>query len=205
MSKTLIKGFKPVITLTGFDPTEVINKYNLGEYNDLSLEQIRKVTIQDNINVVSENDDSSRYVVIDNRGIRSNMITANYRHIKRCQWCRQDLKAKPIGIPIKSIYRDGVLNFKSEGCYCTFECAYADLIHSFHNNPSYHHSESYLKYSFNELYPNDRLFPAPDWKLHEENGGSLTEEQYRSKEGNHTYHDSTRLKQIPVSRQYFIR
>jgi hypothetical protein len=204
MSKSLVKGVNPVFTISDIDIEDILNRYNQGLYNNVTLESIKGPSkpIRAATSIAGDQN-ASAFVSIDNRGIRSCMVSANYKHLNKCQWCRDTLTSEPIGLPVKLKGGVGNLEFVTEGCYCSFECAYADYIRSFINDPSYKATESYLHNIFESIYPDKRLRPAPDWKLHECNGGSLSSEAFH--DGSHRYYDSGRLKCIPSSRLYFKR
>jgi hypothetical protein len=203
MSKSLIKGVNPVFTISDINVDDILNRYNQGLYNTVTLESIKGQAKPTKTTSIAGDQNAPVFVTIDNRGIRSCMVSANYKHINKCQWCRDTLTSEPIGLPIKLKGGVGNLEFRTEGCYCSFECAYADYIRSFINDPAYYNTESYLHNIFETIYPSKRLKPAPDWKLHECNGGALSSETFHS--GSHQYYDSGRLKCIPSSRLYFRR
>jgi len=204
MNRTLVRGINPTFIVGGFDVADVVNKYIEGFYNDVSIDDIRPKsnTIRKVSEAITDNQNASKFVVIDNRGIRTTIVSSNIMKTNKCQWCRDNLQETCLGIPIRHV-PSGDMKFETEGCYCSFECAYSDLIKSHLNNPMYRNSESYLNYAFKISYPDKHLKPAPDWKLHECNGGSLTSDRFH--DGQHRYYDTGRLKCISMSRNYIVR
>lgn len=208
MNKTLVRSVNPTFTIGGFDAADLYNKYSMGAFNDITLEQIKNIRsiMPSNVStaeILTDNQDSSKFVIVDNRGIRSTLVSTNVKNVSKCHWCRSNITGVCLGLPVKHIKHAQELKFETEGCYCSFECAYAEFIKSFSKDPMFLNTESYLNYAFSISYPNQILKPAPDWRLHECNGGPLTTEKFH--QGNHKYYDTGRLKCIPVSRNYIVR
>lgn len=204
---TLVKTVVPTFIISGFDITEVYTQYYTGAFNELSLEQIApiKTGIKASgvVNAATTNSAEPKYVVIDNRGIKSTLVATNTKAHSKCLWCRDSIIDMAVGLPVKKQHSLGELKFEVEGQYCCFECAYADFIRSFNKDPMFKNTECYLHYAFLQLYPNKQLIAAPDFRLHECNGGPLTKEQFHQK--SNRYYDSGRLKLLPVSRHFIVR
>jgi hypothetical protein len=70
--------------------------------------------------------------------------------------------------------------FIDEPYYCTFNCVYAALIdRKYDNNDEAYSIENNLKLLFSLSHPDERLIRAKDWRLHEQNHGSLTDQEFR--------------------------
>ena len=109
----------------------------------------------------------------------------------KCCWCRCTFDGIPIGIPI----RDEVIQFSPDGhkiyifevcmSYCSFPCAYAEII----NGSSGSLNEYFEMYKlaaprlvrlFHLIYPEAKLIMAPRWFLHEINNGPLSAAEFTS-------------------------
>jgi hypothetical protein len=139
----------------------------------------------------------------------------------RCEHCKEDFTHLSVGYPIayreilaltndsddpkNAVYRNLYI-FWTEGKFCSFECAlgYIKLIlgkpWEFRDN-NVIDSEKLLKLLYKFTYPkNDVLRPAQDPRLLKINGGSLTKEEWKSKQ--HVYFRTDRVFTFPAKVEY---
>lgn len=207
----LISSVQPTFIISDIKFDEIYKKYCEGHYNNLTLDKIKdgRPKIVSKIKkkeFVSEDVNKERYVIADNRGIKISFVNV-MKSSTVCQWCRRKIedKEQKVSIPI-SIQRtedNSNTTFNSHGTYCTFECCYADLNKTYKHNIKFRNSSTYLNFLFERLYPNQRLKQAPDFVLHECNGGPLTDEEFHS--DTHTYHNTGRYKINDVVSTYIVR
>lgn len=118
-----------------------------------------------------------------------------------CKWCRDPIKSKAVGVPIKYEYDPVTDKTKIVvvGRCDTFECAYALYI-SKKNDPLFSQSEPYLLNWFRECHPGETLVPAKDWDLHVNSDGELTSEKFHS--NHHHYVNLHCICVMPAQTQY---
>jgi len=188
------------------DPVEVFKSYSTGELR-LPADKIKfdNVTISPDMEIgkdytspiyeiTDKNGDTIRVVTTDHdkwvanngtvergRVLTLGQIAENYV----CHWCRLKYIGEHIILPIK-IDRDLSTNkfiFYGTGSYCCFECAYADLKTKSHCCPYmrdslYADGESLLRFMYKQYTGKDTLVAAPEWFLHEKNGGKLPDKDF---------------------------
>lgn len=167
-TKSLVTIITPTIHIKGVDIKKIVDNYNKGYYNNISISTLPKIKLNDITNIVSSTNQQPR------------------PKLNRCMWCLREL-IQPIGIPIDIWYlsnEDSILILTMEPNYCSFECTYAALIRELGYNyvardPLYCQSEMLLKTWYNLLYPNQPLIPAGDRYLLDQNGGQLTSDEYQ--------------------------
>ena len=124
----------------------------------------------------------------------------------KCDWCRQAFNDIPWKIPLNvdSNGTNGCVYFLGEGAYCSKECMYADYTELFkfkYGSNKYQEVHTYIMYLCRlkgESFP----VPAPHWKLHQNNGGSLTDNDYRSNKT--VYKSEPNIVILPIKRQYNV-
>jgi len=205
----LINTVQPTFIISGISFDDIYKKYLDGHYNDMTLDGIKsnRPKIQSKFKkkeFVSDNENKEKYVVTDNRGIKISFVNVtNPTNI--CQWCRRTITEDKMSIPIQ-IHKtpdntDTVFN--GHGTYCTFECAYADLNRTYKRNIIFRDSSTYLNFIFSRLHPSKVLKQAPDFVLHQCNGGPLTDEEFHSE--TNKYYNIGRYKINDTTTTYITR
>lgn len=102
----------------------------------------------------------------------------------RCHWDRCMFTGVPWGIPVSKVSYGKIDHYTLDGCYCTPQCALAAIRENFkmmsnYRNPMYDDSEQLLLYLCYTLDDSKKLIPANDWRIIQENGGSMTIDEYR--------------------------
>lgn len=126
------------------------------------------------------------------------------KHNKICPWCKNNFDEIPLPIPIRQIKKNVYIG---ELFFCSFECCYAflrDDEEKIEGKRDFHYKNSIilLKKIFVELYPNEKLELAPDWKLLENVGmGKLTIKDFR--QNSHNFIRTSNLKIFPEVIKYF--
>lgn len=209
----LITGVQPTFIISDIKFDEIYKKYCEGYYNNLTLEGIKSgrpkiVSKIKKKEFVSEDENKERYVISDNRGIKVSFINV-MKPSTICQWCRRSMDkveqkvSIPMSIKYKSDEDNSCTTFIGHGTYCTFECCYADLNRTYKHNIKFKDSGTYLNFIYERLYPNKKLKQAPDFILHESNGGPLTDEEFHS--DSHSYYNTGRYKIIDSVSTYIVR
>lgn len=212
---TIIPGF----FLRGVDTINVKGQYNKGHFTKYKLDTLKDYKIDFSGKTISivpvGNDDTSDiFSKTNTSNITSIFATSNCKTFNnfihpnigvtgiKCDWCRDVLKTDPVGIPIKIDFIEDYLVCHTPTCHCSFECAFASLIDdSKFLKPNYTaDSVVYLNIMFNRIFPDEKLLPAPDWKLHKNNGGSLDENEFQL--NSHTYQKTGRAIFCPVKTIY---
>lgn len=85
-----------------------------------------------------------------------------------CWWCRARFNTQPIGCPVDKISDD---EYIVEGIFCSFNCVKAFVI-----NEKLKNSVVFIT----DISGLDYIKESPSWKLLEDNGGSLSREEYFS-------------------------
>jgi hypothetical protein len=205
----IISNVQATFIISDISFNDVYEKYMEGHYNNLSLTEIKdkRPKIVSKIKkkeVVEENVDKERYVISDNRGIKITFMNV-MGPCNICQWCRKPIKDNKISIPM-SINRsedNKDTTFNGYGTYCTFECAYADLNKTYRNNIKFRDSSMYMNFIFTRIYPDKILKQAPDFILHQCNGGPLTDLEFHS--NTHVYHNTGKYKINDTLSTYIVR
>ncbi len=215
---------RPTFRLKGVDPQQVIQRYLNGEYRSLTLPKAKVSVSVADISLdrkLTNNYDDEVYEFTDRSGQRQRIVTVNYStfEAKRtgksvthlCRWCRLPIEATtdPIGIPMLQEYDpvNNISTFHTEGTYNCFECVYAHIKACTQTpwpirNQGYCSSEILLRRLFSICYPEEKLYPAPDWILLNSNGGSLTSKEYFSKY--HLYKQLSMVRLFPVKLEYVV-
>lgn len=181
------------------DPIEVAEEYLSGKLR-LPADKIKF----DNIMITPDLElgkdyTSSIYEILDKNGETIRIITTDHDRWSGanssdkkylCNWCRLHQSAEPIIIPIKVEQINGNFAFHGTGNYCCFECAFADLKTKLYTglylrDLLYSNSENLLRFMYYIYTGLDNLVAAPDWILHEKNGGKLSDKDFFN--SRHTY------------------
>ena len=228
MSKGVIKGYEQLM-LRRVDPVDMLTRYLNSEYMFLTIPE-EKVTMASYVKMgksLGNLPTEETYRISDNTVIGKTVITtnhSNYKYFKdkdekkydvvkprqRCIYCKRIIVHEPIGIPLEMEYNnvDKNVRFYTDGTYCNFGCAYADLkrqlnVPRSYKDPLYMDSESMLYTMYYDMHPSKigtRIIEAPDWRLLDENGGPLTSEQFDN--NSYKYMQVPTLVTIPAKRQY---
>lgn len=214
-------GIIPTFFLRGVSLQDIHNRYQQGEFKDFSP-PLKKV----NVNVVpiniaksySDDPSSGIYMTQMRNGIKQIVATTNQSTFEyftkngekiapgECDYCHQEIKGDPMGIPIKIEKKDSIGVVYCTHCTCSFECTLGLL--KFINdrsiafrNPIHASSEQLLRYIYQKAYPNAGiLMEAPDYFLHKSNKGSLDDTDFHSQK--HTYTQLPNLIFAPVKVPY---
>lgn len=144
---------------------EILNKFLNGEYESVLLKKTESV---EDCNFKSSTQIYGQEYV-------SNLKEG---HSIRCNWCSNDytIQKDNIGIPIEGSFltKENKFFYKTEGIFCSYECAYALLKILMIRNPGmYINSENLLKHMFEQDHPGKKLIPANDFWLQRSHGGPL--------------------------------
>jgi len=138
-----------------------------------------------------------------------------------CHHCRHPYSGHGIGIPMKRIdvHRNNLsatvylglikeLNpeckilYIVKDCFCSFECAYANILQQ-HNRNVQEEILGYFMEMFNTSYPKQSLVPAGDYRLTKKFGGPLTIEQFRK--NGHLYKQANNIFCVPEPTTFQLR
>lgn len=214
MSETVILGIQPTFYLKKIDPLNIPAKILSGEYKKITIEHIQgwKKAVKENathqqVSVISTNQQEKMFTYSDrNNNIFTCVTTNNFSSQNSiCQWCRLPFQHAWIGIPYRleqSMTKD---YYYTEGCYCCFECAAAEVsliskrIHVLHSglltSPNI-----LLETMFKSVYPDKTLHSSPDFTLHEKNGGALPDKEYY--ENKSIYMETSGIVVVPYKKVY---
>jgi len=189
MSETVILGIQPTIYLKKIDPLTVPQKITNGDYKNITLETIqgwKKTTKESHqISVIGTNRLDKMFTYTDrNNNVFTFVTTNNFQSSNTsCQWCRGAFQHPWIGIPYRLEQSQSKDYYYTDGCYCCFECALAE-VESISKRSYVLHSgllmspNILLENLYTTLYPNKKLRPSPPFYHHERNGGALTDKEY---------------------------
>lgn len=208
--------------LRGINTKDIMENYHKGKYKNLKLPD-SKIEISESFKKserqVGESYDSEFYNFNDKIGTNRLIVTTNHPQFNwykndgtppftKCLWCRNEIKGKPIGIPVR-LEKDEKQNkiiYYVEDCFCSFECCLTQL-RIFNNykleykDPIYKNSEQMLYSMYSQMHPNEETIRIrPDWRLLNINGGPLSEKDYYSNK--HKYVDIKSMVLIPAKRKY---
>jgi len=226
MSKGVIKGYEQMM-LRRVDPVDMLTRYLNNEYTSLTIPE-EKVTMASYVKMgksLGNLPTEETYRISDNTVIGKTVITTNHSNykyfkdkneknydivkpIQRCIHCKRVIKGEPVGIPLEMEYSNKNIRFYTDGTYCNFGCAYADLkrqlnVSRVYKDPLYMDAETMLYTMYYRMHPSKvgtRIKEAPDWRLLKENGGPLTSEQFDSQ--SYQYMQVPTLVTVPAKRQY---
>jgi hypothetical protein len=189
MSETVILGIQPTIYLKKIDPLSVPQKIINGDYKDITLETIqswRKSTKETHqISVIGTNRLEKMFTYTDrNNNVFTCITTNNFQSNGTiCQWCRLSFQHTWIGVPYRLEQTQSKCYYYTDGCYCCFECAMAEVESISHKNYVLRSGlllspHILLENLFLSIYPNKILRASPPFYHHERNGGSMTDKEY---------------------------
>jgi hypothetical protein len=172
-------------------------------------ESEKLINIQKNVKkemILNESSSSSVRSTFDS--IPTNIYVYSSCDVGECHHCRHSYTGDGIGIPFKRIdikknslsstiydslvkdkFPECKILFVVKDCFCSFECAYANILQTYSHTKIQEDILGYFMELYNTSYPNQTLIPAGDYRLTKKFGGTLTIEQFRK--FGHTY------KQIP--------
>lgn len=179
--------------LKKIDVNKILNKYLNHEYDTVKIirsDKIKEYNIKSDYKIYA-------YELTRTLKIGSTVL---------CNWCSNPytVKVQNLGIPIEGTFslEDRKLYYKTEGIFCSYECAYALLIILKCRNPGlYINAENKLKDMYDQDYPEKNLRAANDFWLQRSHGGPMNRDDYvRSK-----YKQSNNRILIPVKVEYELR
>lgn len=193
MSETVILGIQPTFYLKKIDPLSIPQKILNGSYKTFTIDQIiawrkapkENAPVHQAVSVISSNQQEKMFTYSDrNNNIFTCVTTNNFGNTNTvCQWCRIPFQHPWVGIPYRLEQTDTKDYFYTEGCYCCFECAAAEVnviskrFHILHSglltSPNI-----LLESMFASVYPGKTLQASPSFFHHEKNGGSLSDKEY---------------------------
>lgn len=189
----------PVFLLRGVDHSKVLEKLESGFFNDISISDIKGSTVTE-----KQTSNPNQVYFKDKNG---NLIILVYSNVnqKCCDWCRRNITSdmEPVGIPVKVTYKQSSRTYDTDGCFCTFQCAYAQLkqhnkLTSTKRDSLYESSSVLLHNLFHQFYPNKELVAANDWRLLDSNGGCLTPEEFFDESFVYKRNSNTIIREIKV-------
>lgn len=160
-------------------------------------------------------------VLMINYKLYSEAIGKKSQPKKVCQKHRGEFDSLSLGIPIKLERRiiqtsnsagttptstpTSTYIFHTIGSYCCFECAYQEVIDEMSKsgclkNPIYSDSETLISMLFSIMYPNKKLTGIPDWRLHQVNGGPLSDKEFFNQKSVYTMNPTVIL--TPIRNEY---
>jgi hypothetical protein len=190
-SKTVILGIQPTIYLKKIDPLNIPQKIINGEYKDMTIETLqswKKSTKESHqISVIGTNRLDKMFTYTDrNNNVFTCVTTNNFSFPNTiCQWCRISFNHTWIGIPYRIEQSQTKTYYYTEGCYCCFECAFAE-IESISRKSYVLRSgllmspHVLLENLFLTIYPTKHLRPSLPFHYHERNGGAMNDKEYYS-------------------------
>lgn len=188
--------------LRNVNPHEIWRKYKAGYYVDMTIDTsppITKVTGFTS-SMPDTNDRCRERFYETGGGVTSTLVTVGQEDFENaiahrdrpmninmlksglCKWCRCDLAerlasdAYPIGIVTGVKKKSDVYIFTvlSNTKTCTGSCC----ISLAKSKREYWQYIPIIKFMFNLIAPSQELYDAPDWELHERNGGPLADDSY---------------------------
>ena len=214
----------PSFRLKKVDVYDVLEKYNNGEFDNILPEAGTNVTKATKITLTKQYGDSpDDQVYLHPEGsLKTKVVTINHPlyiscrngtilsdvKCQDCHWCRHSVSNAGIGIPIKkTIQSDGITRYDTIGFYCTYNCAYADLLRLLDRPrsriPSYLANSLCMLFTlYRQQYPNEPkiLKPTQPWQFSDRFGGPLTESEYRA--NTYRYIPMTHVHMLPSKTLY---
>ena len=198
-----------VLYLRGVDWQKLLDKYLDGEFSDDTLNSSNKIKLKTSYEkplLRGLNGDSPTFTYKDD-GATVLVYTTNCKQYEakrdeclrgsegegglavvpgqRCKWCREEIKGKPLGIPVAYLKNrlTGEHIIHMEGAYCTFECTFSGLKSKDASDllSRYRDSEAVLRLLFSLVYPDEPFREAPPWDAHEINQGTLSSEAFHDR------------------------
>jgi hypothetical protein len=125
-----------------------------------------------------------------------------------CVWCRKPIKKRELGIPHQISYRPKTNTYviHTGRDVCSFNCMITFVRRKANNpfiyqSPYYIHSESIVHTWFNLCHPDKILREAPEWDLHEINGGPLSDKDFFNDK--YIYQPLPNIITLPCKEEYF--
>jgi len=190
MSETVILGIQPTFYLKKIEPLSIPQKLLNGEYKEITFDFIQswKKTAKETspaISVIGTNKLEKMFTYSDrNNNVFTCVTTNNFTGTNTiCYWCRATFSHPWIGIPYRleqSVTKD---YFYTDGCYCCFECAAAEMNTICKKSLVLHGGlltspNVLLNLLFTAIYPEKDLKPSLHFSHHERNGGALNDKEY---------------------------
>jgi hypothetical protein len=190
MSETVILGIQPTFYLKKIDPLSIPQKLVNGDFKNITLELVQgwkkhAIEQKNQISVIGTNKMEKMFTYSDrNNNVFTFVTTNNFKMAHTiCQWCRIHFSNPWIGIPYRLEQSIDKNYYYTDGCYCCFECAYAELCSMMKKSHVLHGGlivspNILLESLFQQIYPGKYLKASPEFYHHERNGGALTDKEY---------------------------
>ena len=194
---------KLTFILFNINPNEIDKKYNINIKSNIDSTN----TIINKTNLADLTSSNHKHVIyFDEAKKKKKSSVTMLHHITnsiiskktnlRCFWCKHNFKTQPIGCPIKINEKQ---QYICDGIFCSFNCCMSFIIDNQHN-PFYEYSLHLLYNIYKSISNNNnKIEPAPSWRLIDVFGGHLTISQFRDSFYKVEYIDSdTKLQDLPT-------
>jgi hypothetical protein len=190
MSETVILGIQPTFYLKKIEPLVIPQKLVNGVYKNINLSLIQEwkkesIEPKNQVSVISANRQDKMFTYSDrNNNIFTFVTTNNFKMGNLvCQWCRLQFTHPWIGIPYRLEQSLDKNYYYTDGCYCCFECASAEINLMMKRSYVCHGAvllspNILLDNLFQSIYPNQTLKSSLPFYYHERNGGALNDKEY---------------------------
>lgn len=167
-----------IICLRNVNVEELDNVYIIDELkNNFTDNDVNITTIE---KIIDKNVPSKLIkTFIQKDKLEISQYLSNTRKLTSCFYCRRKILTEPIGIPIEYEKINDKDCFHCDGYVCSFNCL-VSFIDEYYDE-IYKKTEYLipkLYYSIFNQYPKERIKPAPSWRMRNEYGGELTDEEY---------------------------
>jgi hypothetical protein len=196
--------YTPTLSLRKVDPAKVIADYQAHKYVTLVLGPERLRVSATNVpsttgKALTFRDKNNSMVVL--HMINNSEIKRLPQYKPRCFWCLQDLTGTPVPLAtaVTTPWTVGDLRyaFECSDTFCSFECALAYLTVF----PGLRSAEAPTRLLHRLMHPGaEDLRPAPDFRLLDRNGGTMTYEEWSK--GKSTFVQSPRVLLQPVAHTF---
>lgn len=201
------KDLSVILTLS-VNKQSITERYLKGDFVGLKLDDLKISKKRINCYIRDGDDYTDKIAFVPNDGYKNCTYYLSKKKVSTCNYCKRAIVGDPIGYPIsfrtKKIIENGhykiIKIFDVKTANCTFECAYAMCDFLEKNSPYKSEYIRYLKFLFNIKYPGKVLRKRNDIILLEENGGSIPEDKFFSKE--HKYIKTDELFLLPAASIY---
>lgn len=197
-------SYTPTFFLRKLDPAKVVAAYQAGAFKSTSLPETRisvtaSVVPSTTGHTTTLRDNNNCLVVLHMSNKEAVKSLPTYR--ARCFWCMQDISGTPcpVATSMGRKWNDGEVRtvFEASDVCCSFECALAYARHFLREE----RAEIYTRILYNIVHPNaPPLRPAPDFRLLDTYGGTMTLDEFRTSKSSYIALPSVVLQ--PISRTY---
>ena len=190
MSETVILGIQPTFYLKKIEPLTIPQKLFTGNYKEITLDYIQgwiKTAKETSpaVSVIGTNKLDKMFTYSDrNNNVFTCVTTNNFTGENTiCYWCRGLFSHPWVGIPYRLEQSTTKDYFYTDGCYCCFECAAAEINTICKKSLVLHGGlltspNVLLNLLFSAVHPDKLLKPSLHFSQHQRNGGSLDDKEY---------------------------